>query len=122
MPRRTEQRNIRQRLARLHTSQHQSAPAHVSPTNEFRREHQVFAEDGQQGQNAAVANRRRTNEQGGFIVADQGCAQASAAALANPRQRPDGGHDQHQDNATQDSGHREQNGCSQPKRLKVERQ
>ena len=49
MPRRTEQRNIRQRLARLHTSQHQSAPAHVSPSDEFRREHQLFTEDGQQG-------------------------------------------------------------------------
>jgi len=48
MPRRTEQRKIRQRLARLHPSQHQSAPAHVSPTDEFRREHQLFAEDGQQ--------------------------------------------------------------------------
>ena len=49
MPRRTEQRNIRQWLARLHTSQHQSAPAHISPTDEFRREHQLFTEDGQQG-------------------------------------------------------------------------
>ena len=49
MPRRTEQRNIRQWLARLHASQHQSAPAHVSPTDEFRREQQLFTEDGQQG-------------------------------------------------------------------------
>lgn len=49
MPRRTEQRNIRQWLARLNASEHQSAPAHVSPTDEFRREHQLFTEDGQQG-------------------------------------------------------------------------
>ena len=49
MPRRTEQRNIRQWLARLNASEHQSAPAHVSPTDEFGREHQLFTEDGQQG-------------------------------------------------------------------------
>lgn len=49
MPRCTKQWNIRQWLARLNTSEQQSAPAHVSPTDEFRREHQLFAEDCQQG-------------------------------------------------------------------------
>ncbi len=49
MPRRTEQRNIRERFARLHTPQHQSAPAHVSAPNELRREHQLFPEYRQQG-------------------------------------------------------------------------
>lgn len=51
MPRCTKQWNIRQWLARLNTSQHQSAPAHVSSTDEFRREHQLLAEDCQQGFN-----------------------------------------------------------------------
>jgi hypothetical protein len=48
MPRRTEQWNVRQLLARLNATEHQTAPAHVSPADKFRREQKLFAEDCQQ--------------------------------------------------------------------------
>ena len=48
MPRRAEQWNVVQRFTGLDTSEHQSTPAHVSPTHEFRREHELFPEHSQQ--------------------------------------------------------------------------
>ena len=49
MPDGAQHGDICQLLAGFYAAQHKPAPAHVSPTDEFRWEHQLFAEDGQQG-------------------------------------------------------------------------
>ena len=49
MPRSAQHREVNQLLARRDASQHKPAPAHVSAADEFCWEHQLFAEDVEQG-------------------------------------------------------------------------